>query len=233
LKSYRPLIDDLAKAQQDKGIGWMWEEDYSAKRQPAGVLLDLTGYLPAEKVEPDLRKVLAFHDPRLKYFALSSLIRLGKRVTAEDVAGVAQLPEMRTWLYKRLDESGQLAVFPAKFKTQAAFAEAEMVYWLTYPTELGRPPDEIELMKVVTVKSGAKKTAVDYYVFRFGTQPPHWAAKDGWLAGIAGPYPHGSELIVSSVGGTFSEFRKWDSRSPEEHVKAIAGIVDPENWTTR
>jgi hypothetical protein len=34
---------------------------------------------------------------------------------------------------------------------QEAFAESDMVNWLTYPTELGHVPDKIELMQVLTI----------------------------------------------------------------------------------
>ena len=56
-----------------------------------------------------------------------------------------------------------------------------MVSWLIFRTELARVPDEIELMKVVSVDT-PRNGPIDYYVFRFRTYPPHWQPKtNGWL----------------------------------------------------
>jgi hypothetical protein len=71
-------------------------------------------------------------------------------------------------------------IFPEEFRTQGAFVESEMVDWLAYRTELGRAPDEIELMKVITVDSGTSDGRLDYFAFRFRTHEPYWAAEDGW-----------------------------------------------------
>ncbi|MCI0624687.1 MAG: hypothetical protein L0387_24085 [Acidobacteria bacterium] len=60
----------------------------------------------------------------------------------------------------------------------------------------------------------------DYFVFRFRMKAPHWAAKDGWAAGVAGPYMTAGEPCPDAAG-TFSQFEAYDSRSPEEHVKFI------------
>lgn len=64
---------------------------------------------------------------------------------------------MRSTL-KRL---GNTSLFPETYRTQKAFAEADMVNWL-YPTELNRVPDEIELMKVVAVNTGLPDGIYDY-----------------------------------------------------------------------
>jgi hypothetical protein len=93
-----------------------------------------------------------------------------------------------------------------------------MVNWLVYPTELNRLPDEIELMKVVAVDTGMPGGIYDYYLFRFRTKEPHWAAKDGWMAGVSGPYLRNDQPTMESLGETFSTFTKWEAKTPDEHV---------------
>jgi len=100
-----------------------------------------------------------------------------------------------------------------------------MVGWLTHPHELAAAPDEIELMARLSVSPSPGRGEVEYFVFRFRVHPPHWSAKDGWMAGIAGPYkttgdpiPHGEH--------TFSRFEAYDLRTPEDHVVTIAQGIE-------
>jgi len=91
------------------------------------------------------------------------------------------------------------------------------VLWLCHPNELAAAPDEIELMARVPVP-GDTSSDLRYFVFRYRTKPPHWAADKGWLAGVAGPYPSAGP-VTSSASGTFSRFEAWESRTAEEHVR--------------
>jgi hypothetical protein len=206
----------------------MWEEPYDNARADGELLLDIFGYVPADPVEKPLRDALALKDLRLKHFAIASLLRLGKDVDRSDVEDVARQPEMRNWLYRALEEFDKTDLFPARFRTQQAFAEADMVNWLVYPTELARLPDEIELMKVVTIDTKLPGGVYDYYLFRFRTNPPHWAAKEGWMAGVSGPFLRGDEPTTEALGETFSSFAKWDSKKPEEHVGDTRELL--ERW---
>ena len=228
LSSYRELSQKLRPAQKDQGIAWIWQDSYQDARHHAGLLLDLLGYLPADRVEKPLRDALEYRDPRLKYFALISLLRLGKAVDPKHVEDVAGSAEVRNWLYTSLKELDKSSLFPERFRTQAAFAEADMVNWLVFPTELARVPDEIELMKVVTIDTGLPDGLYDYYLFRFRTKPPHWAAEKGWIAGVSGPYLRKDEPTTKALGDTFSSFDKWDAKTPEEHVGDTRELM--ERW---
>jgi hypothetical protein len=228
LKSYGDLVDKLRPAQRDKGIDWMWEDAYEQRREDAALLLDLFGHFPGDRVEKTLRQALDYKDPRLKYFALISLLRLEKSVDKQHVVDVAAHAEMRNWLYSTLKHLDKSPLFPEEFRTQQAFAESDMVNWLVYPTELHRVPDDIELMKVVTVDTGLRDGIYDYYLFRFRTKEPHWAAKDGWMAGVSGPYLRKDEPTTESLGDTFSSFAKWDAKTPDAHVGDTRELM--ERW---
>jgi hypothetical protein len=176
-------------------------------------------------VEKPLRESLDYQDPRLKFFGLISLLRLEKSVDQKHIDDVARHAEMRNWLFDTLKALGKSSQFPERFRTQKAFAEANLVNWLVYPTELAQVPDEIELMKVVSVDTGLSDGIYDYYLFRFRTRPPHWAAKDGWMAGISGPYARKDEPTTNALGDTFSTFTKWDEKTPDEHVGDIQELM--------
>jgi hypothetical protein len=53
---------------------------------------------------------------------------------------------------------------------------------------------------------------------------PHRAAKDAWLAGVAGPYPVDGP-VGSGAPGTFSRFESYDSKSSEKHVRTTHHLV--------
>lgn len=236
--AYRLHDKALSASQRSEGVAWMWEDEYQEHRDIGGLLLDLMGHFSASQVEEVLQHALTYRDPRLKCFALCSLLRLGKDVDPAHARDVAQSAEMRSYLYRTLTELCALSLFPEEYVTQAAFAESHMVEWLTFPTELGRVPDEIELMEVVEVGLGLGRSTQDFYLFRFRTHEPHWAAKDGWSAGVTGPYLRSLAPSADLVRMTFSRFETWESKTPEEHVHSVLWTLErvprapePKWWT--
>lgn len=193
-----------------------------------GLALDLMAYIPRPDVKSELRLMAGDADKALKCSALASLIVLDVSVDAGDLLDIAANAEVRQELYARLRVSDKLDLFPAQFKNQAALAESDMVNWLMFPTELGTAPDEIEMMKVVSIDTEAPDGIIDYYVFRFRMIEPHWGADKGWRAGVSGPYLQGGELGASVPEGTFSAFEPYDSMTPEAHVGDIEEIL--EEW---
>jgi hypothetical protein len=147
----------------------------------------------------------------------------GQEPDAADLERFARDRETRKVLYEALEHHDKLALFPPQYLTAEAMAEADLVQWLCHPNELGTAPDEMELM--ATVPAPAEGFAGQrYFVFRYRTKPPHWAAPDGWLAGVAGPYsPDGPP--VSSASGTFSRFEAYEARTPDEHVRVTHDLV--------
>jgi hypothetical protein len=90
----------------------MWADAYQESRDDAALVLDLLGHFPADRVQMPLTEALEYKDPRLKYFALASLLRLGKPVDKKHVEDVARHAEMRNWLHDALKQLGQSALFP-------------------------------------------------------------------------------------------------------------------------
>jgi hypothetical protein len=163
---------------------------------------------------------------RAAYRALAARIQpiedrlvAGQAPDPADLERFAEARETRKVLYDRLEHHGKLDLFPAAYRTPEAMAEADLVAWLHHPNELAAVPDEIELMATLPVP-GAASPGARYFLFRFRTKPPHWAASDGWMAGVAGPYPPAAPFTPHAAG-TFSRFDAYDSRTPEEHVRLI------------
>ena len=103
-------------------------------------------------------------------------------------------------------------------------AESDLVAWLLHPNELGGVPDGIELAEVIEREEGDPPEKYRFYVFKFRTLEPHWMARHGWVAGVAGPYWDGQDPDASPPG-VFSEFEPFNLRTPAEHLARIEQIV--------
>lgn len=218
-----PLMKSAELEQKPSGIDWMWTDEYQTLRDNLVISLDLLGSLAPFSHDDVFRRALTLSDPKLKHSAVVAMLRAGLPVEQAQIDIVARSAEMRIHLHQALKEMGKLDLMPEKFATQASLAEGDLVNWLVYPTELNRVPDEIELMKEITVPDDTSNRNLQVYLFRFRTFPPHWAASDGWMAGLAGPYDP-DEPPQSHGGATFSEFKKWDELSPDEHVSEILDL---------
>jgi hypothetical protein len=153
-------------------------------------------------------------DPLLKYHALAYQLKSGNLPELGLVDAVAKSAEMRRKLAGALYEAGRFDLLDEKWRTQEAFAESDMVCWLTYPTELGSVPDQIELLGKLPILMTEDGECL-LYVYRFRVDEPHWAAEDGWMVGWAGPYPVTGPLGYAGVY-TFSKFKTWDPRAALE-----------------
>jgi hypothetical protein len=100
------------------------------------------------------------------------------------------------------------SLFPAELAKPEYLAKSDLVHWLSYPTELGKAPDEIEYLGKVR-KGGV------YYVFRYRSVRDTLSdeLKGKWLIGWS-----------SNDGGTFSNFDRYDDfvqKTPEKTLKYI------------
>lgn len=219
------LVGELAPLQERSGIAWRWGETYLDLKYRGGLALDLLGHLGrTQEATSVLRTGEQLADPRPRMFAALSLLRLGESPSPSALKAVAADPETRNILFDRLVSLGKTHLFPKSEMTQAKLAESEMVNWLIFPTELGRAPDEIELMQTIERDLGDHGVFV-YYIFRFKTHAPHWSAEDGWTAGVAGPFRRDDFPTTTSWGDTFSTFTKWNDFAPEEHLASIEELM--------
>lgn len=152
-------------------------------------------------------------------------IREGGEVPMDQIARLAERTDTRSALYRALHEIDRSDLFPEQYRELKQIAESDLVVWLLHQNELGAKPDEIELARVIEkVEGDPIEEKYRFFVFKFRTHPPHWAAKDGWMAGVAGPYCDGEDPLQSPPG-VFSRFEAFDSATPEEHLQKTEGLV--------
>ena len=143
-------------------------------------------------------------------FAAMSLLAAKKDVPEKTVHAIANNLIYAEGFYCALKEAGKEELFPAELANDIYLAKSDLVHWLSYPTELGKAPDEIEFIGKVTVKKE------EYFVFKFISDSDTLdnESKGKWLIGWA-----------NDDGGTFSnfdEYAKFDKGSPEKTLKYIS-----------
>ena len=146
-------------------------------------------------------------EPWVKLWGALGLIRGGHAVPPEVFQQVAAWPDCRITLARELEALERPDLFPNDFLNQPGLAEATMVDWLLFPTELGRAPDEIRQLQVMPLETN--DGLADLYVFAFRTHAPHWLSEKDWVVGVAG-VPHG---------------RPTDLREPWWYVQPLRELV--------
>jgi len=129
----------------------------------------------------------------VSFYALESLIELGTPVPKESISKLAADPVYADLTYQILKKKGMVSLFPPEYSSPEYLAKSDLIHWLTYPTELGGVPDEIEY--IGKVKYLFRKDI--YYVFKYhsNSETLDEEHRGKWLIGWS-----------SEDGGTFSNF---------------------------
>lgn len=212
----------VAKVLQQPSSGsWMEDEEYWTIRTRLGAALDIIGWIPGANLD-STKEALDFTDNQIRMFAMGALLRQGNEPSPELLEELAASHAIRNNFFYLLKSRDRLDLFPPDLLTLDAFAASEMVGWLSYPSELGEPPKELELIaRICGEEEGIKKVA---YLWRFSTE-------DGkHFAGMSGSYDVQAEIGPVFGDHTFSAFNEWDSMSKEKHIEAIVQTL--EDWSS-
>ena len=145
----------------------------------------------------------------------------GQTLTEDDVSSFAANMQTRQMTFQLLATHHKTELFPKQYSTLIKAAESNLANWLEFPTELNAFPDEIEHIKRVTFDFDGQNNLVHYEVFKYRVNEPHWAAKDGWMLGVVGPYFDDSKPY-DFPQATFSRVTSTlDKVTPEEEAKWV------------
>lgn len=168
---------------------------------------------------------------------LDEMIRPAMEAVAENrpsaldlVTRLAETPAARNHLFARLRDVGKSDIFPVSFRSIDKVAESDLARWLMHQNELGAAPSEMELIRTIAVGGDSKIGSL--MLFRFRTDPPHWASKSGWMAGVAGPYWDGDEP-PDFAQATFSELTPFDRLTVEQHLTLLSEAVKKKGLVVR
>ncbi|MDR0978384.1 MAG: hypothetical protein LBL91_00280 [Lachnospiraceae bacterium] len=134
----------------------------------------------------------------VRLWAAISLIKNNidlKESVLEDIAADITLVSD---LLRLLEKNNCINKFPEKFKNQEIIAKSILIKWLMYPTELGKVPNEIELIETI------EKEGYLYYIYKFSTDIEVYKDKN-WMLGISGGFKK-EDFTAQNTGITFSKF---------------------------
>ncbi len=203
-----------------------WMEDdpdtYDEMQQLAPLLLDIIGYARIDSnIEKRMYAALSQRHPKLKLIAAHYLLRNDYFVDANTLRDVVHTPENRTWFYIYLERINKLDQYPLEFFTVEAFAEAELAEWLMF--HFYEPYHNIELLHRAGFQSD-QGTVSDFYIYRFRSNPPHWAAEKGWLVGWVGPVERNT--TPQPLARKTSAFSKFDAYRDDYLDKFLERMSD-------
>ena len=172
------------------------------------LICDICRYFGKERFVDLLGKSIVLGNMHVRFYAMGSLLAFGCEPSPTVVSALAKDLEYANLTYEMLKHYRKEKCFPTEYKTPEYLAQSDLVRWLTYPTELGKVPDEIEYLG--KVRKGEK-----FYLFRFRSDSENLdeETRGKWLIGWSG-----------SKGGTFSNFdlySEYERETTEKTVKYI------------
>ncbi len=178
------------------------------------MVVDACSLYMTDELAALLAEILPRVNNTIRFFALQTLLRAQKTVpnVGQMVDDLAHDLEHADALYHLLRDIGKTELFPTELATPEYLAKSDLVHWLTYPTELGQKPDDIEYLGMV--KKGLFKAEV-YHVFRFKSMSDTLDddSKGKWLIGWS-----------NDDGGTFSKFDHYDDYDGGTLEKTLKNI---------
>ena len=175
------------------------------------LLADVCKFFPNADTPSMLIAILKLKQNRISYYAVESLLTLGQEVPQNSIDALAQDLIHANLLYGTLAQHGKSHLFPRELSGEEYLAKNDLVHWLTYPTELGQAPDEIQYIGKITYLF--KKDVYHVFKFRSDSETLGDDLRNKWLIGWSG-----------SDGGTFSnfdEFENFDLGTTDKTLKNI------------
>ncbi|WP_462251002.1 hypothetical protein [Ekhidna sp.] len=144
-----------------------------------------------------------------------------ENLTPEEIRPYAEQLTTRETTFQLLTEHNKQSLFPEDLNNLVSGAASNLANWLEFPTELDACPDEMKHMERVTFDFDGKNNLVHYEVFKYRVNEPHWAAKDGWMLGVVGPFFDESNPY-DFPAATFSRVSSTvDKVTPKEEAKWV------------
>jgi len=213
LKPYaNSIIKDYKTSRQKRANLSVGSESYLQVSPLVHTLVKCLAYFPQQdSVKTLLQTILKKEVPDIQLVAATTC--LSENIPLPDSSIFSQLAAnkmTRIQFYVQLEQMGKVNLFPKKWLTQEAFAESELVEWLSVPNKRNGPPTQITLVKKHKLADEG-----NLYLFKF-VYPG-----GGWMAGISGPQPSDTTQINTVGYLTNSEFRKWEDLNPDKHIELL------------
>lgn len=147
----------------------------------------------------------------------------GENVSPQEIEALAAHPEIRYMLFAALRQLKRPDLLPTTHSSSIEQGKSALAYWMMHPNELQDAPEAIEWVE--TVRRSIDGHEADFHVYRYRMPAGHWAAKEGWLLGLAGQMEVGPEPY-SDMPGAFSRSGDMEGKvKPAELVDWYLGML--------
>ena len=169
---------------------------------------DVAKYFIDDTIVSLLNDVLNLGLNNVNYYAIATLLDAKQIIPQSVVVALANDIVYADMTYALLKRHEATSLFPVELSSAEYLAKSDLVHWLTYPTELGKQPDEIEYL-------GKVKKKEEYYVFRYKSDSENLGddLKGQWLIGWS-----------NDEGGTFSNFDLYSDFEQNTIEKTLKNI---------
>lgn len=175
------------------------------------LIADVSKHFAEESMISALLELLRKERNHINLYVVETLLTVGCEVPEMAVNALAQDLEYASLTYEMLHRTGNDARFPKEYSEEEYLAKSDLVHWLTFPTELGRAPDEI--VYIGRIKQLFKKEVFHVFKFRSSSDTLDEERKNKWLIGWS-----------SNQGGTFSNFDAFAPFEMETTEKTLKRI---------
>ena len=103
-------------------------------------------HFATDVVVASLHGMLKIENASIRYYAVRSLLAAKQEVSREIIVSLANDIVYADMTYAILKMHGKTNLFPTELANEEYLAKSDLVHWLTYPTELGKEPDQIEYL---------------------------------------------------------------------------------------
>ena len=160
------------------------------------LIADVAKHFAHETIIAALQELLQLGRNHINVYAVDTLSGMGVEVPQTVIDALARDLEYANMAHHILRQRGMAGRFPAECATEEYLAKSDLVRWLTFPTELGKVPDEIEY--IGKIKYLLKKEVFHVFKYRSDSDTLDEELRGKWLIGWS-----------SEEGGTFSNFDKY------------------------
>ena len=179
------------------------------------LIADIGKHFPSESMATTLEDLLLLGRNHINYYAVESLLTIGREVPQTVITALAEDLEYADLTFCALRQMGKTKLFPKEYITDEYLGKSNLVHWLTYPTELGKAPDEI--LYIGEIKQFFKSEVFRVYRFRSDSETLDGSLRNQWLIGWS-----------SEEGGTFSNFdlyADFEAPTAKETLKRIKKLI--------
>ena len=172
------------------------------------LICDVCRYFGKDRFAEPLKQVLWIGNTSVRFYAVATMLVFDCEIPQSIICELATDMEYATLTYGLLKRYHKEKLFPAEYAYAEYLAQSDLIRWLTYPSELGKLPDEIEYI-------GRVRKGGFYYIFRFRSDSENLndELRGEWLIGWSGPH-----------GSTFSNFDAYNDYAQESTEKTLKHI---------